>query len=74
MRIEPRLEAGSTKVTVTVETPLISWSYSETGMPTLHIEEGAVSVDLEFPAVDCIKRLVRKMAALRVPEPSADGG
>jgi hypothetical protein len=67
-QITPTLEVGGTRVTATLQDPVVSLSPWDEDMPTLCIEEGAVVVELEFPDADCLARFKARIAALRMPE------
>jgi len=67
-QITPTLEVGGTRVTATLQDPVVTLSPWDTDMPTLCIEEGAVVVELEFPDPACLARFQARLAALRVPE------
>lgn len=73
-QITPTLEVGGTRVTATLQDPVVTLSPWDTDMPTLCIEEGAVVVELEFPDPACLARFQARLAALRVPEEPAAAG
>ena len=71
-QITPTLEIGGTRVTATLQDPVLTLSAWDGEMPTLCIEEGGVVVELEFPDVESFRRFKTRVAAL--PEPLPDGG
>jgi hypothetical protein len=76
--VKPRLVAGlaqdrgTLSARATLEDPDVRLK-AEPGEPaTLTIEEGGVSLALEFPDADCVRRFKRRVG--RVPVPDDDGG
>ncbi|MBN1773202.1 MAG: hypothetical protein JXB32_18190 [Deltaproteobacteria bacterium] len=67
-QITPTLEVGGTRVTATLQDPVVTLSPWDTDMPTLCIEEGAVVVELEFPDPACLARFQARLAAMHVPD------
>lgn len=71
-QLTPTLEVGGTRVTATLQDPVVSLSPWDADMPTLCIEEGAVVVELEFPDADCLARFKARVAALHTPKPTPE--
>jgi hypothetical protein len=70
----PTLEVGGTKVSATLQEPLVTLTTSDVDAPTLSVEEGAVALDLEFPSIDYVRRFQERIAALHIPEgPTTQG-
>jgi hypothetical protein len=63
-QIIPTLESGDTRVTATLQDPIVTLSTGDPETPTVCIEEGAVLIELEFPAPECLARFKARVAAL----------
>ncbi len=68
MKLTPALETGLMRALASFQDPEIGLSVSETGVPLLRIEEAGVTVELEFPDVDCLSRFQQRVGDLRLLE------
>lgn len=72
--IASAIEFTGTRVTATLQDPVITLSAWEGDMPALCIEEGGVVVELEFQDIESLRRFKARLAALGEPEAGDAGG
>lgn len=66
MMLTPALEQGFLKASATLQDPDVRLGCWDSEMPTLTIEEGGISLELEFIDREALTRFQRRLAALQV--------
>ena len=65
--VAPALELGTLRASANFQEPDVRVVVDDDGVPSIRIEEGGVTVVLEFPDLDCLTRFTRRLARTPVP-------
>ena len=70
--IAPTLEMGTMRASANFQDPIVRLVGDGDAAPTVTIEEGGVTVELEFPALDAVRRFQRRVGVLPTSETETD--
>jgi len=70
--VAPSLEMGTLRASATFQDPDVRLAAEGNEGPVVTIEEGGVTVELEFPDVDAVRRFQHRVAMLPAPGSETD--